>query len=132
MKRHALQMLRIEHDLERVVAGPLEGDAGKSEDDMGLEWTSRCAVGDFERPFGLEQLTAVRIHQANDQPVIALLGEIGPHPEDENHGGVAEGKLASPNRVEDAQDVELAFLAHVRGVGDDGEIDLHGFGCPES
>jgi hypothetical protein len=85
----------------------------------------------LEGSLGLEELAAVGINQADVQVMRALVGEIGADAQDEDHGGVTQREVSSPDGVEDAQDVEFAFLADVGGVGDDGEVDFQDRRAPQ-
>ncbi len=134
-------MLVAEDDFEGIVAGLVEGNAGEAHDDVRFYRATRNAFGDSEWPAGLKELASIGVHQADLEIVGPVVGEIGAHPEDEDHSGVSKREFASPDGVEDAEDVQLPFLADVRGVGDDSEIYLQvnglmavghrieGFGC---
>jgi hypothetical protein len=126
VERYALEVLVVDDDLEGVVARLLKIDAGEPEDDVGFEGAAGDTAGDDEGPFGLEELSTVGVDEPNFELVLALFGEIGAGPENEDHGGVSKGQLASPDGIEDAEDVEFAFLADVGGIGDNGEVYLHG------
>jgi hypothetical protein len=104
-------------DFEGIVTGFVKCHARQAHDDVGLDRASRDAMRDGERPAGLEQLAAIGVDQSDLEIVRALIGKVSAYAEDEYHGRVAEREFSRPDRIEDAEDVQLSFLADIRGVG---------------
>ena len=122
----AAHMFSGEHHLKRVVAGLVEGDAVECHDDMWANGSTGATAGDFERTLGLEKLSPIGVHESHLQRVVPLFSEVGEEAKHEDHGRVAHGEVSGPDGVEDAQDIEFPFLADVGGIGDHGEVELHG------
>src|SRR5205823_11431429 len=60
-----------------------------------------------------------------DLPAAAGLPRLGLEADDELQVGVCGGKSRRVDRVEDAEDIELAFARNVRVVGQEREADAH-------
>ena len=74
---------------------------------------------------GRHDVLAVGVEQVQLQAVVARLGRVRLHPHDEHHRRVREREARRVDRVELAEDVELALTRHVGGVAEDREVDLH-------
>ena len=113
-------------DSEGVAARPAKGSLCEVQDLVDDGILARRNLRHFGCGLSVHVLRAVLVlkhHLQQVFPCMVVIVQTQPHGQD--HGGMNRWEVLNQNRVEDAQDVELARWGQVGGVGQDGELDVH-------
>ena len=128
VQRQRAQVVTVDQQLERVVPRRVEPHAVHLQDDRRRAHRHPRERREPGRELALQgrhHVLAVGVEQLQLQAVVARLGRVRLHPQDEHHRRIGERKARRVDRVELPEDVELALTRHVRRIAEDREVDLH-------